>query len=57
VYVIKGEQVRWMPAVDLNHALTVWGTVVITVALSRMLFGRRRRRAQESKHGHAGGAT
>lgn len=35
VYVIRGDQVRWQPAVDANRVIVVLGTVVIAFLLSR----------------------
>lgn len=44
VYLIKDDQVRWEPAIDVNHIVSVVGLVVVAYLLSRpRLFCARRR--------------
>jgi uncharacterized spore protein YtfJ len=44
-YVIKGDQVRWMPAVDVNRVMSVLGVVAVALFLARARIEKLRVRA------------
>jgi uncharacterized spore protein YtfJ len=44
-YVIKDGRVRWMPAVDVNRVMTVIGTVLVALLVTRVRITRLRLRA------------
>ncbi|HEY2296684.1 MAG TPA: spore germination protein GerW family protein [Jatrophihabitans sp.] len=44
-YIIKDGRVRWMPAVDVNRVMTVIGTVLVALLVTRARIVRLRTRA------------
>ena len=55
VYVIKGNDVVWRPAVDVNRLATMVGLVLITAFLSRSRIARARARSRRrDRHAKAG---
>ena len=51
VYVVKGGDVVWRPAVDVNQLLTVIGVVLVTLFLTRSRTARARLRDQRRRKG------